>query len=299
LFEQTLYNALLGSPDLEGKTFYYTNPLDQNSQRTSWHSVPCCTGNLSRTMLMLPTWMYSKGTDGIYVNLFVGSKITIEDVAGTNVEMVQDTNYPWEGKVAITVNPAASKKLTMRIRVPNRDVSSLYKATPEANGIASLSVNGSSMKPAIENGYATITRTWKAGDKIEFELPMRVQRVRASEKIDADKDKVALRYGPIVYNIEQVDQDITGAILDPSAPLATEWRDDLLHGVTVIKGAFADGKPMMAIPNYARYNRNPPAPPWTPPPPPATPAPPPAAGATPAPRPAPRPPQSIVWIRER
>ena len=325
LYEQTLYNALVGALDLNGENFYYTNPLDANSQRTPWHACPCCVGNLSRTMLMMPTWMYSKGTDGLYVNLFVGSTVPVEDVAGTNVEMVQATNYPWDGKVTITVNPAAQKTFAIRIRVPNRDVSSLYTAKPEANGLTSISVNGSVIKPAIANGYAAITRTWKKGDRIELDLPLPVQRVYASEKIAADKDKVALRRGPLVYNIEQVDQDIKG-VLDPAARLTTEWRGDLLSSVTVITGTFADGTPMTAIPNYARYNRNPPAPPFVPPPPrPATPPPAPAGAAaasatppaaasaagasatgaavqaagTPPPRPARPQPQSIVWIRER
>ncbi len=144
----------------------------------------------------------------------------------------------------------------------------------------------------IDKGYAVITRTWKKGDKIDLVLPMKVQRVKASEKIEADRGKVALRYGPLVYNIEKVDQDITKA-LAPSAPLTTEWKGDLLGGVLVIKGQFADGSPMTAIPNYARTNRDP-APP--PPPPPQ----PPPAGAAPGqqPRPAPPPPTSIVWIPE-
>jgi DUF1680 family protein len=304
LYEQTMYNGLLGALDLDGRNFYYTNPLAANEQRTPWHVCPCCVGNLSRTMLMMPTWMYSKGADGIYVNLFVGSTVKIENVAGTDVEMVQATDYPWKGKIAITVNPTVQKTFAIKIRVPNRDVSSLYTATPNANGIAVMSVNGSIVKPAIANGYASIARTWKAGDRIEFELPMPVQRVRASEKIAADQGKVALRYGPLTYNIEQVDQDIDG-VLDSSARLTTEWRGDLLSGVTVIKGAFANGAPMTAIPNYARYNRNPPAPPYVPLPPPP---PPPARGTTaspaavvapPAPRPAPPPATSIVWIRER
>jgi DUF1680 family protein len=303
LYEQTLYNGLLGALDLEGKNFYYTNPLDARDQRTPWHVCPCCVGNLSRTMLMLPTWMYSKGADGIYVNLFAGSTVRVGEVAGTDVEMVQATNYPWDGKVTLTVNPKTRKSFAVKIRVPNRDVSSLYTSTPAATGLASLAVNGSAVKPDIVNGYAVITRTWKAGDTIAFELPMPIQRVRASEKIVANKDRVALRLGPLMYNIEQVDQDITGA-LDPAATLTTEWRGDLLSGVTVIKGHFTNGAPMTAIPNYARFNRNPPAPPYVPPPP-APPRPPAsAAGATPpaatppAPRPAPPPPQSIVWIRE-
>jgi hypothetical protein len=286
LYEMTLYNALMGALDVKAENFYYTNELATSRPRTAWHSVPCCTGNMPRTLLMLPTWMYSKGTDGIYVNLFAGSAITVQGVAGTDVEMVQTTNYPWDGKVSIAVNPKAQKRFAIKIRVPNRDVSSLYTSTPAANGITSLAVNGTAVKQSIVNGYAEISRTWKAGDTIKFVLPMQVQRVRASEKIAADQGRVALRYGPLVYNIEQIDQPIDGA-LSPAAPLTTEWRGDLLGGVTVIRGAFADGTPMMAIPNLVRYNRNPVVPP--PAAPPAA-----AAGGAPTPRPA----SSIVWMRE-
>ncbi len=183
LYEQTLYNALYGGLDLAGTTFYYTNPLDQNSQRTTWHSCPCCVGNLARTMLMLPTWTYSKGADGIYVNLFIGSTVMISDVVGTDVEIVQRTDYPWSGKVGITVNPKTSTNFTLRIRVPDRDVSSLYSSTPAANGVTSIKVNGALVKPAIVNGYAGIARTWKTGDTVDLELPMVAQRVHASEKI--------------------------------------------------------------------------------------------------------------------
>ncbi len=287
LYEQTMYNALLGGTDLAGTVFYYTNPLDANAPRTSWHNCPCCVGNIPRTLLMLPTWMYAKSADGVYVNLFIGSTVTLENVAGTEVQMVQATEYPWNGKVSITVNPKASKNFSVRIRVPNRDVSSLYKGMPEANGITSIAVNGSAVKPAIDKGYAVISRSWKAGDKIELILPMKVQKVRASDKIVADQGRVALRYGPLLYNIEQVDQDITKP-LNPDSPLTTEWKGDLLGGIVVLKGIFADGNPMMAIPNFARTNRDP-----TPAPPP--PAPP--AGAAPGARPAPRPPTSIVWIK--
>ncbi|MEP7001436.1 MAG: beta-L-arabinofuranosidase domain-containing protein, partial [bacterium] len=308
LFEQTLYNALLGALDLPGTSFFYTNPLAQTSPRAAWHSVPCCTGNIARTLLMLPTWMYSKNTNDIQVNLFVGSRVTIDNVAGTDVEMVQDTNYPWNGNVAITVNPKARKAFAIKIRVPTRDVSALYTATPTADGLASLSVNGRAVKPVMIDGYASITRTWSAGDKIEFVLPMKIQRVRADAKIAANTDRVALRYGPLVYNIEKVDQDIDG-VLAPDAPLSTEWRPDLLGGVTVITGAFANGSPMLAIPNFTRFNRNPPAPPPPPKPDSATAAANAVAVATaaaaavaagrPLPRPNAVPPTSIVWIRER
>jgi DUF1680 family protein len=287
LYEETMYNALLGAMDLAGKNFYYPNRLEEDSPRAPWHSCPCCVGNIPRTLLMLPTWVYAKSADGVYVNLFIGSTITLENVVGTDVEMVQATDYPWNGKVSITVNPKVQKSFSVRIRVPNRDVSSLYKGTPDADGTTSIAVNGSAVKPAIDKGYAVITRAWKAGDRIDLVLPLRVQRVRASEKIEADRDRVALRYGPLVYNIEKADQDIT-KILSPESVLTAEWRKDLLGGVMVIKGTFTDGSPMMAIPNYARTNREPSPPPSAP-----------SIGGGAGGRPAPGPPISIVWIKER
>ncbi|HEY9450133.1 MAG TPA: beta-L-arabinofuranosidase domain-containing protein, partial [Gemmatimonadaceae bacterium] len=290
LYEETMYNALLGGLSMDGKTFYYPNPLDARRPRTSWHSVPCCTGNIPRTLLALPTWVYAKSPDGIYVNLFVGSTIDVGEVGGSHVQMVQKTNYPWDGKVAITVNPEARKRFRVRVRVPNRSVSELYASTPDANGLVSLAVNGSPVKQKIENGYAVIDRTWKPGDRIELELPMRVQRIRALDKIEADQGKVALRYGPLVYNIEKVDVGDIGKVLPPDAPLTTEWRGDLLGGVMVIKGTFADGSPMVAIPNYARMNREPapaPRPPVSEP-----------TGGAPRERPAPPPIASVVWITE-
>lgn len=295
LYEQTLYNALNGSLALDGTRFYYTNPLDANAQRTTWHSCPCCVGNLSRTMLMIPTWMYSKGENAIHVNLFVGSKVTVPAIAGADVELTQTTNYPWDGKVSILVNPSAAKKFAINVRVPKRDVSGLYSAKPAADGINGLRVNGKQISQQVVNGYAVIDRDWKKGDRIEFDLPMPVQRVYASDKISADKGKVALRVGPLVYNIESVDQDIHGK-LDPSAPLAVEWNGALLNGVNVITGKFADGSPLKAIPNFARYNRNPISIPVSNSASPATAAP---ASAAQAPARPPVPPTtSLVWIDE-
>ena len=254
-YEETMYNALLGSTDLEGRNFYYTNPLDANVARSSWHTCPCCVGNIPRTLLMVPTWSYAKAPDGVYVNMYIGSTITLENAAGTDIEMVQETDYPWSGKIAITVKPRASKRFAVRLRVPNRATSKLYAVTPEVNGIVSLAVNGAPVKPVIEKGYAVITREWKAGDKIELELPLKVQRIKPADQIASVRGKVALRYGPLIYNIEKMDQDIAKALAENSA-LTTEWRGDLLGGVTVIRGQFADGSKLLAIPNYTRVNRD-------------------------------------------
>ena len=254
LYEESFYNALLGSIDLEGKNFYYQNPLDSSGPRYPWHGCPCCVGNIPRTLLMIPTWTYVKDNSDIYVNLFIGSTINIEKIAGTNVQIVQKTDYPRSGDISIIVNPDVEKTFSVKIRVPDREVSELYTATPKSNGITSISVNGSAINPAIEKGYAVITRSWKAGDEIELKLPMKVQRIKADDEIEADRGKMALRYGPLIYSIETADQDID-KVLSPNAPLSTEWRPDLLDGVMVIKGKWSDGSEFMAIPNYARDNR--------------------------------------------
>jgi DUF1680 family protein len=254
LYEESMYNALLGSMDLEAKNFYYDNPLVDRRARYPWHVCPCCVGNIPRTLLMIPTWTYVKGEDGLYVNMFIGSRINVEKVAGTDIEMVQKTDYPWSGKVAITVNPKQAKKFSVYVRIPNRTTSELYTPTPEVSGLKSLAVNGKSLKPKIEQGYAVVTREWKAGDTIELELPLEPQRIKADEKIVANRGRVALRYGPLIYNVERADQgDLNQAI--GAGPLKPEWRGDLLGGVMVLTGTWADGKPLLAVPNFARMNR--------------------------------------------
>jgi DUF1680 family protein len=256
LYEETMYNALLGSLDLEGKNFYYPNPLSEYRPRYAWHVCPCCVGNIPRTLLMIPTWTYLTSEKGIYVNLFIGSTITVEKVFGTDVEMVQDTNYPWDGKVAITVNPKARKEFTLFVRVPDRKTSELYDPQPPVSGLLSLSVNGQRVEPVIKNGYAEITRTWSAGDKVEFEMPMVVQKITADPNIAATTGQVALRYGALIYSFEDVENgnNINETSLG-NGPLRAEWAPNTLRGVTVIKGTWSNGDPMTAVPNYARLNR--------------------------------------------
>ena len=253
LYEQTMYNALLGGVALDGQSFCYTNPL-VNTERAKWHVCPCCVGNFARTLLMIPTWTYVKSNDGLYVNMFVGSKIHVGQVAGTNVEVVQKTDYPWDGAISITVNPEETKTFSVYVRIPDRTTSRLYKDSPLMRGVKRFAVNGHAQTPTIHKGYAVVTREWKAGDRIELELPMEPQRVAADSRIKADVDQVALKYGPLVYNVETEDNtNIDRKLAD--APLHTEWRAGLLGGMMVISGKWQDGSPMLAIPNFARTNR--------------------------------------------
>lgn len=255
LMEETLYNAVLGSVDLDGENFTYTNPLDSDTARYRWHTCPCCVGNIPRTLLQLPTWIYSTASDAIYVNQYLGSAMSLDDVAGTSVKLVQTTDYPWSGDVSITVNPTQpAKHFTIFLRVPNRQTSALYTPAPPSDSITSLSVNGSPVASLIPNhGYIAITRDWSPGDKVQLTLPMAVQRVTADARIKGNVGRVALRYGPLIYNLESVDQPVDVPI--SAGPLTVAWDEHLLDGVMVIKGTLADGRPFQAIPNFARLNR--------------------------------------------
>ncbi|HSU18304.1 MAG TPA: beta-L-arabinofuranosidase domain-containing protein, partial [Acidobacteriaceae bacterium] len=253
LYEQTMYNALFGAVDQEGKNFCYTNPLI-NTLRTPWHVCPCCVGNIPRTLLMVPTWSYTKGPNDLHVNLFIGSRVNVGKIAGTNVQVIQKTNYPWSGAVAITINPEEAKSFSVHVRVPNRSTSKLYTTTPAVSGLKRLAINGEAVTPRIERGYAVITREWKPGDVIELELPMEPQRLKADPRIKADVNTIALQYGPLIYNVETADQRTLDQPLS-NEPLKAEWRPDLLGGVMVLTGKWQDGTPMLAVPNYARMNR--------------------------------------------
>ena len=168
--------------------------------------------------------------------------------------MVQKTDYPWKGAIAITVNPEQTRTFSVYIRVPNRNTSKLYTETPPISGLKHFSINGEQVTPHIEKGYAVVRREWKAGDRIELELPMEPQRVAADDRVKADLGTVALKYGPLVYNLKTADQqDLEQQLSD--APLKVEWKPDLLGGVMVITGTWKNGSPMIAIPNYARMNR--------------------------------------------
>ncbi|MBP1679122.1 MAG: hypothetical protein H6Q29_1033, partial [Bacteroidetes bacterium] len=258
LMELVLYNGVLGSLDLHGENFTYTNAMDEWQARYKWHVCPCCVGNIPRTLLQLPTWTYARTDSQVAVNLFIGGRVVLEDVAGTRLEIVQNTDYPWDGKVTLMINPAADARFNLKIRVPDRSVSGCYSDQPEANGLHALSLNGKPVTLAVDRGYAGITRTWRKGDTIAFELPMVAMKAKAVDSVTATRGRVALQYGPLVYNIENVDhggRDVSRLILGPSSSLSTAREPSVLGGCVVIKSTLADGTPMMAVPNFLRTNR--------------------------------------------
>lgn len=255
LYETTLYNAILGDVDLHGEDFTYTNSLDSYEKRYKWHVCPCCVGNIPRTLLMLPTWMYATAPDDVFVNLYAGSSVKVGKVGGADLEILQATEYPWQGHVAITVNPQRETTFTLHVRAPCRAVSELYKVTPKGEGIKCLSVNREKVDAtANADGYVAIKRSWKPGDRVEIDLPLPVQTITPSEKIASTLGRLAIRRGPLIYNIESVDQDVEQK-LDANPDLKADWASDLLGGVVTVSGKFGDGSTLLAVPNYARLNR--------------------------------------------
>jgi DUF1680 family protein len=276
VMERTLYNGLISGVALDGRTFFYPNPLESNGQhaRSEWFGVACCPGNITRFMASVPGYVYARRGDALYVNLFAGGTADIE-LDGGKLKVVQDTRYPWDGLVKLTVQPDRARQFVINVRIPgwarNQPVpSDLYRFLDPQAKPASIEVNGRPVTMTIDKGYAAIQRTWQPGDVVTINLPMDVRRVVAHESVEADRNRVALQRGPIVYAAEWPDNPngkVRNIVLPDSAALSTTFRADLLNGVQVITGkAFGMSEdeqgairkaeqPFMAIPYATWANR--------------------------------------------
>jgi len=274
--ERVLYNGALCGVSLAGNTYSYVNPLqfERGHGRWAWHECPCCPPMFVKIMGAMPAYVFARGDDGIYVNLFVGSKATVQ-VNGGNVILTQTTRYPWDGAVRIAVDPERPAKFGMYVRIPSwcqgqPSAGGLYSVASRANtGAAVLKINGAAVaRPAMVRGYARLFGTWQRGDVVELELAMPAVRVRCRPEVKADQDRVALMRGPIVYCAEPTGAGFRArnVFLPPDAPLAPKHRADLLGGVTVIDAGFQakfGGAPqlrateLVATPYYAYANRGP------------------------------------------
>jgi DUF1680 family protein len=277
IMERTLYNGLISGVSLKGDTFFYPNPLESNGQhaRQEWFGVACCPGNITRFMASVPGYVYAQTADTLYVNLFAGGTADIVKFAGGKLKVEQDTRYPWSGAVAIHLTPDVPRTFTVNVRIPGwaREQpvpGDLYRFADAAAPKPTLEVNGRAVPLTLTNGYVAISRRWTAGDVINLHLPMPVRRIAASEKVAADRDRIALQRGPIVYAAEWPDNPhgkVRNIVLPDSSHLVPAFRPDLLNGVEVIRGqAFGlsyDGKgtvqkvaqPFMAIPYATWANR--------------------------------------------
>ncbi|MHB8897126.1 MAG: glycoside hydrolase family 127 protein [Thermoguttaceae bacterium] len=282
VLERILYNGFLSGVSLSGDKFFYPNPLEcdmrfkfnQGSlERSPWFGCSCCPSNVVRFLPSIPGYVYAVGTKGLYVNLFLAGKGTI-DLGGEPVEVVQETDYPWSGKVRMTVSPKAARQFALRVRIPawvRGQVlpSDLYRYEDPTPAQWSLQVNGQAVDAPLADGYAVLDRPWKPGDVVELAMSMPVRRVVANAEIEHDRGRIAVERGPLVYCIEGADHDgsVREMWLADNLELAPEHRSEMLGGVTVLKGEASavyrseDGtvrsrpKGMTMIPYYAWCHR--------------------------------------------
>jgi len=240
VMERALYNGTISGMDLDGKRFFYVNPLEVwpkacerhdkrhvKPVRQKWFSCACCPPNLARLIASIGHYIYSQTSDALFVHLYVGSNIQTE-IGGRSVEIVQETNYPWDGTVRLTVSAESAQEFTLGLRIPGW-----------CRG-AEVTINGENVDiaPLTKKGYAYIRRVWRQGDEMVLDFSMPVERIKAHPQVRANAGKVALQRGPIVYCLEEVDNgpNLANLFLPRDAQLEAHFEPDLLEGVVVITG---------------------------------------------------------------
>lgn len=277
VLERTLYNGVLSGLSLSGDRFFYPNPLevDRNGQeRKPWFDCSCCPTNLTRFIPSVPGYMYAFRKDTVFINLFAGNETSFHPAKGKTIRIRQQTNYPWDGHILITLMEVPREKWTFKLRIPGwarnqvlpGDLYSYITTSPQP---VSINVNSQPFPYKVKNGYAVLTRKWKQGDTIEMTLPMQPLLVKANEKVEDDRNKLAVEYGPLVYCAEFADNDgeVSTIVLPDTASFDAVYQPALLGGVTVLKGKAlrmvkTSGNNLAAketslnlIPYYARSHR--------------------------------------------
>lgn len=217
--EVALYNNVLAGVNLEGNRFFYVNPLEANGRRAfnqglkgraPWFGTACCPSNLARLIPQIPGMMYAHTDDDIYCTFYGGTSATIPLGRG-NVGIRQETGYPFDETVSLTVSPEkASQKFALHLRIPtwagDRFVpGKLYSYVNRQPGTWSLTVNGKPAKVKVDKGFAVIDRKWEKGDRVELHLPMGVMYSKAIDNVEADRGRICITRGPLVYCAEAVD----------------------------------------------------------------------------------------------
>jgi DUF1680 family protein len=239
LLELTLYNAVLAGVSLEGKAFFYTNTLRQLDHmptelrwprtRQPYLSSFCCPPNVVRTIAEVGNYAYCCAKGEVWVNLYGASVLDTRLADGSRLKLTQETDYPWDGTVKITLDAVPPGPFAVKLRIP-----------AWAKG-ATLSVNGAAQRPGPEAGtYHEVRRVWSAGDVVELTLPMPVQMLQAHPLVEEARHQVAVKCGPLVYCLESRDVPPGVGILDVAVPasiaLKPRFEDKLLGGITVLRG---------------------------------------------------------------
>lgn len=279
VLERSLYNGVISGIGLDGKSFFYPNPLEcdmhfkfnrgETLDRQPWFDCSCCPTNMCRFLASVPGYIYAQGASCVYVNLFAQSSSTIQLNKKLLVTILQETQYPWDGGVKISVSPEKASQFALCLRIPgwagNQVVpSDLYSfITPETDSVL-VTINGEKFQYKTEKGYAVIDREWKQGDVVNYNLPMGIRRVEANKNVTDNAGKVALERGPIVYCLEGKDNgpELLKLSLADSSKLTKSFNSGELSGVVSISGEaqMEDGKKVIsqkftAIPYFAWNNR--------------------------------------------
>lgn len=279
VMETALYNSVLSGISLDGQRFLYTNPLAYSadlpfSQRWSKERVDyislsnCCPPNVVRTISEVNNYLYNISDKGLYLNLYGGNNLNTKLKDGSPLKLTQETNYPWDGSVKVTLQTAPKKPFSLFFRVPGWSEG------------AALLVNGQPVAATLTPGkYAEINRSWKAGDKVELQLPMPAQLLESNALLEETRNQVAVRRGPVVYCLEASDlptgKPLSGLIMDASTVLTprhttiagsdvvwlegqtgfadnSAWKGQLYHPISKSTPATV---PFKLVPYYAWGNR--------------------------------------------
>ncbi|NOY36351.1 MAG: glycoside hydrolase family 127 protein [Chlorobi bacterium] len=244
ILERTMYNSLLSGISLSGDRFFYSNPLASHGQhkRREWFGCACCPANLTRFIPSVPGYIYATDKQKLYVNLYIANEASME-MKGHMVNIKMETNYPWEGRITLSVKENRSGRFALALRIPgwaeNKPVpGNLYTFSRKESQLPVIYVNGKEAAAENSKGYLIINRKWKTGDTVSFEIPMPVRIIRANQKVEADQGHFALQHGPVVYCLEWPDQP-SGKIFDllgnPNGSFTAQFDSALLNGVEVIK----------------------------------------------------------------
>lgn len=243
VLERSLYNGLISGVSLDGGGFFYPNPLESigQHQRQAWFGCACCPSNVCRFIPSVPGYIYAVQNNDLYVNLFMSNTSELK-VNNKKVKLTQTTDYPWNGDIRMEVTPSGKQQFALKIRVPGwvQDEvvpSNLYTYADNKQLGYSVKVNGSAVESSLENGYFTIDRQWKKGDIVEVHFDMEPRTVKANYQVEADRGRISVERGPIVYCAEWPDNDfsVLSVVMNRKPQFSVEKKSDLLYGINQIK----------------------------------------------------------------
>ncbi|MFA9389178.1 MAG: glycoside hydrolase family 127 protein [Prolixibacteraceae bacterium] len=264
VLERTLYNGVIPGISLNGEGFFYPNPLEADGNykfnqgactRSSWFDCSCCPTNLIRFIPSMPNLIYATKGNELFVNLYLSNEADIA-LGKSQVHVTQTTNYPWEGKVQIKIEPEKKTEFTLKLRIPGwvrNEVlpGNLYSYVEQEKATLQLSLNGKAEVVESTDGFITINRVWEKGDVIAMDFPMEVKTVMANEKVENLKGSVAFEYGPLVYCAEEADNQNVEFKMSSESHATVSYHPDLLGGINEL----TTDNQLTLIPYYSWSNR--------------------------------------------